>query len=247
MGGAEVTFAVDASGVVKPQGAVPKALGGLPPVRRSHPTRLSPLALPPSPGGRRRRDARSPRFDNGGRPVRRCSSIDGRPRPRSLGQVNSGKKRRCYGSPTWFAIPKGDTMKVSSRFKIGRWQKGLTRGLFIGLALLVASVLVGFDGPTVQNEGVRPQAADSGKALFVKMKCTKCHSVKAAGVKRSEPLEEGDKESDLSKMGAKKWELDDMAKFLKKKAKRNGKKHRKKYKGSDDDLKAILTWLKTLK
>lgn len=88
-------------------------------------------------------------------------------------------------------------------------------------------------------------AAADGKDLFKSSGCTKCHSVKAAEITKEDGSEaKGEKE--LSKAGAK---LDKAAciTFQKKESDLEGKKHPKKFGGSDADLDAICTWIATLK
>ncbi|TNF30833.1 MAG: c-type cytochrome [Deltaproteobacteria bacterium] len=80
-----------------------------------------------------------------------------------------------------------------------------------------------------------------GKALFLENKCDKCHSVTSKGVEAAKP----DKAVDLSTVSG---DADFLAKFLKKEATKavDGKdvKHKKKWGGSDEDLSAIIGWLK---
>jgi hypothetical protein len=86
------------------------------------------------------------------------------------------------------------------------------------------------------------QSSDlDGKQIFEDGKCTKCHSVESLEIasKKDEPV-------DLSNAGA-----SDNAEFLKKyllkEESMNDKKHKTKFKGSDDELNALVNWLLTLK
>ena len=79
-----------------------------------------------------------------------------------------------------------------------------------------------------------------GKAVFVAAGCPQCHSVTEQGIKS-----DGDA-GDLSKVGAK-HDAATIEKFITKQAELNGKKHKKKYQGSDDDLKKLVAWLASLK
>ncbi len=85
-------------------------------------------------------------------------------------------------------------------------------------------------------------AAD-GKAIFESNKCNKCHSIDSEKISKT-----GDekKSPDLSGVG-KDHNADWMTKFVRKEEKLNNKKHKTSYKGSDDDLKVLSTWLATLK
>lgn len=87
------------------------------------------------------------------------------------------------------------------------------------------------------------RAAD-GKTLFSDKKCTTCHSVKAAGIEKTKKK----KGPDLSGVG-KTMSADEIAKFAKKETEKKSVysdkkvKHKKKFKGSDEDLKAIAAFL----
>lgn len=88
-------------------------------------------------------------------------------------------------------------------------------------------------------------AVADGKALFSSAGCTKCHSAQSAGVMNDKgEVAKGDKE--LSKAGAK---LDKAAciTFQKKESDLGGKKHPKKFSGSDADLEALCTFIAGLK
>ncbi|MDP4198629.1 MAG: cytochrome c [Bacteroidota bacterium] len=86
----------------------------------------------------------------------------------------------------------------------------------------------------------------SGKAIFEQYKCSKCHSVTSQGIERSGPAAEGKQSPDLSGAGLKHdaaW----IQKWLVKEETLNGKKHIKKFSGSDDELKTLAGWLAGLK
>lgn len=98
------------------------------------------------------------------------------------------------------------------------------------------------------------RADDAGKAAFTAAKCNDCHSIKAEGVAMKEAeesleAEEEDDEDapDLSAVG-KKHDADWITKYLKKKIKNDeGKKHKKRFKGSDEKLAELTTYLASLK
>jgi len=108
--------------------------------------------------------------------------------------------------------------------------------------------------------GSAAYAADAkGKEVFTTYKCQSCHSVKAQGIeKKSASTEAGaapaaetssstkKKAPDLSGVGAERnaaW----MTKWLLKTEKIDGALHKKKWNGTDDELKAVTDWLVTLK
>jgi cytochrome c551/c552 len=106
---------------------------------------------------------------------------------------------------------------------------------FIGAGVSLG-VLIGL-GP------VAAMAAD-GKALLTEYKCTTCHSVKNVGVEKTKKK----KGPDLSGVGLdhdaawfQKWlnkEVETKSAYSDKQV-----KHKKKWKGSDEDLKTITTFL----
>lgn len=102
-------------------------------------------------------------------------------------------------------------------------------------------------------------AAADGKDLFVKYKCNECHSIKAAGIEvkpsddagEEDPFggeEEGEQDEapDLSSVG-KEQDAAWISNYLKKKVKLEGKKHRKRFKGPEADLKTISDFLAGMK
>jgi cytochrome c553 len=84
-----------------------------------------------------------------------------------------------------------------------------------------------------------------GKQLFLDNKCNMCHSVDALEIERTSTSDKM-KAKDLSTVGDE-LELEWAVKFIKKEVEREGKTHKKIFKGSDDDAAAIAAWLLTLK
>ena len=92
--------------------------------------------------------------------------------------------------------------------------------------------------------GIASVAHADGKALFLEAKCNKCHSVDSQGIEQTKKKQKG---GDLSKVGNER-DADWMTKFIKKEIKNeDDKKHKGKFKGSDEDLKAIVDGCATLK
>ena len=88
-------------------------------------------------------------------------------------------------------------------------------------------------------------AADA-KAIFESSKCVRCHSIESQGVAGKPKAGEEDEIKDLSKVGAERsaeW----IQKFLRKEEAIDGKKHKQKFRGSDEDLQTLATWLASLK
>ncbi len=94
------------------------------------------------------------------------------------------------------------------------------------------------------------QAAESGgpkldgKALFTTHACNMCHSAAAAGIEAKTKAEKL-KGPDLSGYETK-HSFVEIAAFAKGEQERDGKKHKKPFKGSDEELQAIIDWLGSL-
>ena len=98
----------------------------------------------------------------------------------------------------------------------------------------------------------RSKAAD-GKEVFLTYKCNSCHSIKSQSIaKKADPAEEEEKSEsdrkppDLSSVG-KKHNADWITKFMLKQIDNDGEKHRKRFKGTEAELKLLAGWLETLK
>ena len=105
-------------------------------------------------------------------------------------------------------------------------------------------------------------AADDGKSIYLESKCNECHALAAEGIEVVEPEEaeeedpfgfgddeeeEEEEAGDLSNVGSE-HDADWLVKYLKKTvANEDGKKHRKRFKGSDEALRDLSAWLATMK
>lgn len=94
-------------------------------------------------------------------------------------------------------------------------------------------------------------AEKDGKSIFLEYKCRSCHSLEGQGIVKKSSGDEDEEDSkketpDLSSVG-----LDRKAEwislFLMKKEAIDGEKHKKKFKGSDDELKVLAKWLEDQK
>lgn len=118
-----------------------------------------------------------------------------------------------------------------------RWMLGMLLAIVVGAAPFAA------------------QAADKepeGKKVFLKYKCSSCHSIETAGVVKAadetEPAEPATKRKppDLSGVGLEK-KADWIQLFLQKKEKLDGDSHPKKFRGTDKELSTVAAWLETMK
>ena len=92
-----------------------------------------------------------------------------------------------------------------------------------------------------------PKTAHADAKAFVDKGCNKCHAVSAQKIEKvAGDEEEGDKVVDLSTAG-KEHDAAFFKSYLNKEADIKGKKHKIKFKGSDEELTAMAAWLATLK
>jgi cytochrome c551/c552 len=97
--------------------------------------------------------------------------------------------------------------------------------------------------------------AQSGKDVFLKYKCNKCHAIKAQNIEPILKEEKGEEEEeekeekgkkkikDLSGVGLERNAEWIKGWLLKKEKNEEGKKHKPKWKGTDDELKTVAEWL----
>ncbi len=86
-----------------------------------------------------------------------------------------------------------------------------------------------------------PPSPSGGKAIFVAQKCTTCHAISSQGLPKENP-----KGGDLSDVGTK-HNADWIMAFITKQETLNGKKHMKKFGGTDEELHTLANWLASLK
>ncbi len=84
-------------------------------------------------------------------------------------------------------------------------------------------------------------ATPDGKVVFLAQKCDMCHAVSSAGIEattKSEKMKGPDLAGACQALDPV-W----LADFIQKKVDKNGKKHAKEFKGTDEDLAALIAWL----
>ena len=114
----------------------------------------------------------------------------------------------------------------------------------IGFLVMMAVLTSGMIGATNRLDTSK---SSDGKSLFLESKCQNCHSIKSQSIAKAGEPKPGEKAPpDLSNVGTK-HNADWISKWLMKEEEMNGKKHLKKFKGSDADLKTLATWLASLK
>ena len=82
-----------------------------------------------------------------------------------------------------------------------------------------------------------------GKAIFTDAKCSACHGIQSMNI---EGKRKDGKVPDLSSTGLK-LKADFIQKYLKKEDKLNDKNHPIAFKGTDDELTTLSTWIESLK
>ena len=87
-------------------------------------------------------------------------------------------------------------------------------------------------------------AAADGKALFLEKKCNQCHSVDSQSIEKTSKTMKG---PDLSNAASLVESADWAKSFLKREVKKDDKNHQREYKGTEEELEAIVSWLMTLK
>ena len=115
-----------------------------------------------------------------------------------------------------------------------------TLGFTVSVVVAVLLLAAFYSGPAAG------QAKLDGKAIFLAQKCNMCHNVPEAGITRttqSEKVAGPDLAGDNAGKPASFF-----AQFLKKEVpNQEGNKHKKDWKGTDDELKQVTEWLASLK
>ncbi len=101
------------------------------------------------------------------------------------------------------------------------------------LSVLVATLLLAvlYAGPAA--------AAPDGKTLFLAQKCNMCHNVPTAGIERTT------KSTTMAGPDLVNVKVDEatLAKVLRRQQEVDGKKHPKEFKGTDEELNAVIAWI----
>jgi len=103
--------------------------------------------------------------------------------------------------------------------------------LVFGSALLIAAASAAADD-------------NPGKAVFLAQKCNLCHSVEAAGIE-AKTTSEKLKGPDLTLVTTR-HEAEWIGKFVRRQIQKDGADHKKEFKGTDEELQALVGWFKAL-
>jgi len=113
--------------------------------------------------------------------------------------------------------------------------------LFVA-ALAAFAILASGAPPTTINAAEEEPA---GLKVFNAEKCGMCHDVSSAGIKAT-TKSESMKGTDLTGVTSR-HEAEWIGKFIRQEIELDGVKHKKAYKGTDEDLAALIEWLDTQK
>ncbi len=81
----------------------------------------------------------------------------------------------------------------------------------------------------------------AGRKVFDALKCSMCHAVSSADIAAKMKVKKM-QGPDLTGLGSRR-ESDWIAQYLRKEVQIEGKDHKKDFKGTDDDLKAMIDWM----
>ena len=110
------------------------------------------------------------------------------------------------------------------------------------LSLLLATLIPLFlITETLSRPAFEPAVPPDGKKVFISARCNNCHAVSSVGIEakmKSEKMKGPDLKGVTSRHDTG-W----MAKYIKKEEQLEGKAHKFSFKGSDEELAALIDWL----
>ncbi len=109
-----------------------------------------------------------------------------------------------------------------------------TFGFTLSVLATVFLLAAFYAGPVAQAEGMK-----DGKAIFLAQKCNMCHSVSTAGITATTTSAKM-KGPDLVNLHE---DAATLTAYLKKTGKIHDKLHVKELKGTDEEIKAVVTWI----
>lgn len=110
-------------------------------------------------------------------------------------------------------------------------------------------------GAAILLAGFKAGDSDKGKELFKEKKCASCHTIKVLGIGKQGEAEKDDESEgvkkvdppDLTGLSDKKLTSDFLKGYLKKKeVNKENRKHPKKFKGSDEDMETMISFLQSI-
>jgi hypothetical protein len=117
----------------------------------------------------------------------------------------------------------------------------MKRAIRLGSVLLALLLTALWLSVATTEEG---SAALDGKGIFLAQKCDMCHAVPSQGI-QAKVTSANMKGPDIA--GKPTASGEQMAKYLRKQAQINGKDHKKEFTGTDEELRALVAWMESLK
>ncbi len=106
------------------------------------------------------------------------------------------------------------------------------------LGVLVTMIAIVPSGAVAEEE-------PADRSTFLDAKCNVCHAVPAAEI-AAKTTSDSMRGPDLGGPLPEGTTFEEIAAYLRKETERSGARHKKEFKGSDDDLHSILDWLATM-
>ena len=85
------------------------------------------------------------------------------------------------------------------------------------------------------------EALPAGQQAFQDVKCNMCHGVSTVGIE-SKTKSEKMMGPDLVNLG-KEWDAEKLTAYMNREIDKDGKEHKKEFKGTDEELQALVDWL----
>jgi len=105
--------------------------------------------------------------------------------------------------------------------------------------LVVGAVLAGGLAGPMAVRAEEGEEMPAGQELFLAQKCNLCHSVPPVGIEATTKSDKM-KGPELVDLDA---EAEWMGQFLRKQVQKDGANHKKEFKGTDEELQALVDWL----
>ena len=117
------------------------------------------------------------------------------------------------------------------------------RNHLLGMLAVLLSLIILF--PSFLGAESETTGELDGKTIFLANKCNMCHSVPAVGIEAKVKVEKM-KGPDITKTAAR-FNADQLEKYIRKQLPLEGEDHKTEFKGSDEELAAMVAWLRQLK
>lgn len=137
------------------------------------------------------------------------------------------------------------TRRSTPQLGIGRGSRHAAVLQALGFAALATLGALAMSALALTAGTASAASPETGRQVFEAQKCSLCHGVEALGIEaktKSEKL----RGKDLSNIGAER-DAEWLGKFLRHEQELDGAMHKKEFKGTDEELQALLEWLGTMR